>query len=121
MKECSLEDCFRYVEEILKALVNSRNAKNSIEEFARWNTANDLASDWENCSYFLDRLYGAGKITQDVKEKILHIDNRLSEASLGGRLYEEAIWSNDGIVNHKFWKDLREEAEIVLNDLSRWR
>ena len=117
MKECTLEDCLNYIKDNLKAIVGSKNYQNHIEEFAKWNAANDLASDWENCTYYIERLYEAGKITQDVKDKLLIIDNRLTNASIGGNLYEEEIWSNDGLMNHKFWEQLREIAMIVLNEL----
>ncbi|MCH5158592.1 MAG: hypothetical protein J1F33_05295 [Clostridiales bacterium] len=119
MKECSLEECLEYMIDNLNSLVNSRNYCDSIESFAQWNAADDLASEWENCGYFINRLFEAGIITHDIKNKISEIDNLLSEASVGGSLYEEAIWTNDGLLNHRFWELIREKAAVVLNDLLR--
>lgn len=118
MRECSLDECVNYLIDNLKAIVDPQSYRYTMEEFAMWNVADDLASNWENCTYFVNRLFEAGKITREIKNEISEIDNLLSEASLGGSLYEQAIWSVDGLNTHSFWKQLREKARAVLSELS---
>lgn len=116
-KESSLADCLKYLEDNLQDLVHCASYPQSLPEFAQENAANDLAANWENCAYFIDRLYKAGKITQAVQEALLEIDKYLTDASSGGCLYEETIWATDALATHPFWERLRKKAETVLQEM----
>ena len=119
MKKPSTDDCLKYLTDNLNDLVNAPTYENSVAEFVKPDAASDLATNWENCEYFINISYAAGKITREVKDELLEIDRLITEASPDGSLYDEKIWACGALNSHEFWKALSEKAKIILNEIKR--
>jgi len=117
-QESTLEQCFKYLQNNLRRLASSYEVQNAeIEDFARWNLPDDIASDWCNHAYFTARLLEAGIINDATVSKFENIANAFLEASLGGNLYEEIIWEHEGLQKHLFWELQRQRAKELLKQL----
>lgn len=116
MKECSIELCMAYMHDNLDRIANSYNEIEKKKEF-EYNLADDIASDWENCEYFINRLYKEKKINQFIKDKLAEINNDLIEASPGGKYYDDIIWTDEGLRTSPFWIQLRSKVNIILDAL----
>ena len=90
-----------------------------IPDFARWNLANDIASDWENYEQVVALLYEKGIINQNICSMINRLVGNFDEVSTGGAKYEEVIWTLEGLKNHIFWTEQRKLAKELLILLNR--
>jgi len=120
MIECSLTDCKNYLIKLLQRLSSAYDKQNDkIEDFARWNLPNDIAEDWDNniIEYFLKRLLDNGLITDVIAGKFNDIVDRFDQVSMGAVLYDETIWTHEGLRAHSFWTEQRELAMVLLRDL----
>ena len=145
IKECSLDDCLNSLKNNLKRLASTYEEQNkNIEDFARWNLPDDIASDWENYEYFVDRLLAEKAISNQTAELFHKIVNNFISAypkitlaewnktcvefgldkvdevpneAIRGQSYDEAIWTHEGLKTHLFWKEQRELAKQILSNL----
>lgn len=114
--ECSFIDCKNYFIGILSRLAAPYEEQcKSIEAFALWNLPDDLASDWENYEYFLDRLLSCGMVDKEFAEKLEELIYLFDQVSVGGELYDEKIWTHEALRNHPFWQEQRKLAATLLN------
>jgi hypothetical protein len=88
-----------------------------IEDFARWNLANDIANELGIND--IEALSGIGLINRRTEVLYEKIMAAFDEASPGGPRYDKDIWTLEGMRDHPFWKDQRELAKEVLAELEK--
>lgn len=91
----------------------------NIEEFARWNLASDIASDWENCEPCIECLYNAGLINDHINSLFKELLQNFDEHSYNGMKFDPSIWNEKGMETHPFWQEQRLRAKELLNELNK--
>jgi hypothetical protein len=87
-----------------------------IEDFARWNLPNDIASDWDHYEMFCMPIKDV--INEKVEKLIIEIGSAFEKVSLGSPYFEEIIWTIEGLEYHPFWENQRKRAKALLAILS---
>ncbi len=88
-----------------------------IEDFARWNLPNDIASDWDHYEMFCVPIKDV--IDERVENLITEIGSAFDKVSLGSPYFEEIIWTMEGLEYHPFWENQRKLAKELLLVLNR--
>ena len=80
----------------------------------------DIANDWldEDVS-FLEKLQQLNDNTLKITKLYKEINNNFSLASKGNPNYDPIIWTLEGLNTHAFWKNQRELADKLLNELNK--
>lgn len=79
----------------------------------------DIASDWiwRDLENGLTKMCDLHIINDQIINLYKTIDNNFKMVSLKGVLYDENIWTLDGLKNHPFWDKQRILAKILLTEL----
>jgi hypothetical protein len=115
-----IKNCMDYLHYSLKRLAGTYyEQKASIEDFARWNLANDIVSDWDNYEQVVNFLFESKLIDEGLLSEIHNLVVKFDEASPGNSQYDENIWTLEGVKDHPFWKKQRGLAKEILEELEK--
>ena len=78
--------------------------------------ADDIAEDWDwnFIGKMVDFLRDSNIFNDNIVQIFKQIEGNFSNASLNGILYEEIIWTAEGLEFHHFWKVQRKLAKLLL-------
>lgn len=80
----------------------------------------DIASDWiwQNLKVGIFKMLDENLISEYVVNLFKKIGRNFSSVSFGNQLFEERIWTLEGLKNHSFWVKQRNLARELLNQLN---
>ena len=111
---------FLYLTNILKRLAAPYEQQYAeIEDFARWNLADDIVSDWQNGEQIISFLFKSKVIGENSATMLNDLLGRFDEVSYGAPNYEEIIWTLESLRDHPFWTEQRRLAKEILTELER--
>ena len=80
----------------------------------------DIASDWIiQDVLLLEEMFKYKIISYKVIDLYKAIEKNFADVSLGGRLYNDIIWTLKGLKYHPFWEQQRNLAKELLNELQK--
>ncbi len=115
-----IENLVKYLLE--KANFLSESYENQIvnnEELADYLTV-DIANEWLLAEIKLLRVFfKRNLINKKILDLYSNIYNNFTETSFDGKLYDDEIWTLNGLKNHKFWEKQRELAKELSEELNK--
>ena len=81
----------------------------------------DIATEWEPelVASYVNIALNELNMDKEAVNLLKIIDKRFEEASSKGSLFEEKIWTLDGLKDHPFWAEQRRLAKELLQELEK--
>ncbi|QVK18144.1 hypothetical protein KHQ81_00010 [Mycoplasmatota bacterium] len=118
----SIENSKKFLKDMLIFLGSEYDVQCSmIEEFALWNLSDDIASEWywDYFSIFVNVLLEDNIITDKIADEFKTIADEFDLRSRGGDLFDEYIWTHEGLKNHVFWSEQRQRAMALYKYMDK--
>ena len=75
----------------------------------------DIANDWiDEDIYLLKEFLAKGIVNERVLDIYIRINDNFASVSLGGEMYDENIWTLNGLKTHPFWAQQRALSKELL-------
>ena len=115
-----IESSYVYLKSNLERLSKPfEEQSRDIEDFARWNLASDIASDWENCECCIKCLFDHGIINECINNMFMELLKKFDERSYDGSKYDESLWTVEGVKNDPFWENQRDLSRKLLTEFNK--